>query len=294
MAGFRQRIAEGVIVGDGAWGSLLAYRGLPPGTPPELWTLQHPEIIGEIARAYLDAGAELITTNTFGASPMRLALHRLEHDFEEINQRGVQIIRDEVGRGAFVSASIGPIGKLLAPLGDADPDEVACGFARQARALIDAGADVVCIETMTDLQEALLAVRAVRSVSARVPIIATMTFDITPRGPFTVMGVSVAQAATALSAAGADVVGANCGVGVDAMIDVANAFLACATVPIAIQPNAGLPVTRHGKLTYPETPERFAEALAPLALRSVRVLGGCCGTTPAHISVLMTKVMASR
>ncbi len=152
--------------------------------------------------------------------------------------------------------------------------------------LVGAGADLVCIETMTDLEEALLAVRAVRSISTGMPVIATMTFDLTPRGPFTVMGVSVPRAAEALAAAGADVVGSNCGAGVEEMLVVAEAFLACANVPVAIQPNAGLPLLKDGKLTYPDSPDRFAEAVAPLAARGVRILGGCCGTTPAHIHAL--------
>ncbi len=290
MLNFRERLAGETIIGDGGWGALLAERGLPAGAPPERWTLERPEIIDEIARAYADAGAELITTNTFGASPMRLAQHRLGDRFDEINRRAVEIVRAAAEGRAYVSASIGPTGRLLAPLGDADPAEVGRGFAEQARVLIGAGADLVCIETMTDLEEALLAVRGVRSISADVPIMATMTFDITPRGPFTVMGVSVPQAAEALAQAGADVVGANCGAGVEEMLVVADAFLACTTVPVAIQPNAGLPVVRDGKLAYPDTPERFAEAVAPLAARGVRILGGCCGTTPAHIRALRERV----
>ncbi len=290
MLTFRQRLASNTIIGDGGWGALLGDRGLPAGAAPERWTLEKPEIIEEIARAYVDARAELITTNTFGGSPIRLAQHRLGDRVEEINRRAVEIVRKAAAGRAFVSASIGPTGRLLAPLGDADPADVERGFAQQAGVLVDAGADLVCIETMTDLEEALLAVRAVRSVSAEIPVIATMTFDLTPRGPFTVMGVSVPQAAGALAAAGADVVGSNCGAGVEEMLVVAEAFLACANVPVAIQPNAGLPLLKDGRLTYPDSPARFAEAVAPLAARGVRILGGCCGTTPAHIHALRERV----
>lgn len=293
MLPFRLRIASGTLVGDGAWGTMLLERGLPSGAPPERWTRERPEIIVEIARAYLDAGAELITTNTFGASPLRLAQHHLEDRFEELNRRAVELVREAVGERAFVSASIGPTGRLLAPLGDAAPDEVAAGFERQAFLLAKAGADVVCIETMTDLQEALLAVRAVRSVSPEIPIVATMTFEATPRGAFTVMGVSVPSAAGELAAAGADVVGANCGGGVDEMIIVAEAFAASTALPIAIRPNAGLPALREGRLVYPTTPRAFAEALAPLAARGVRILGGCCGTTPDHIRALRARLLTS-
>ncbi len=292
MTGLRGCLTTGVIVGDGGWGTMLAERGLPAGAAPERWTLEHPEVIAEIARAYADAGAELITTNTFGGSPIRLAQHRLEKEFETINRRGVEVVREAIDRRAFISASMGPSGRLLAPLGDAEPEDVERGFAAQAKVLVDAGADVICVETMTDLQEATLAVRAVRSVSAAMPIIATMTFDITPRGPFTMMGVSVAQAASGLTAAGADLVGANCGVGVAEMIVVANAFLASTNAPIAIQPNAGLPVKKDGRLVYPESPEPFAAAVAPLATLGIRLIGGCCGTTPEHIRALRRLIAA--
>jgi 5-methyltetrahydrofolate--homocysteine methyltransferase len=287
---FRERIASGVLIGDGGWGALLGERGLPPGAAPERWTLEHPELIAEIARAYVDAGAQLVTTNTFGGSRMRLRQHRLEDRFDEINRRAIEIVREAIGTRAFVNASIGPTGRLLAPLGDAEPEDVARAFAEQARVLVDAGADVICIETMTDLGEAELAVRAVRSISASIPIIASMTFDITPRGPFTVMGVSVVQAAAALTAAGATLVGANCGAGVEEMRIVAEAFVACATVPVAIQPNAGLPERRDGELFYRETPELFAAGVAAIAALGARVVGGCCGTTPAHIGELRKRI----
>jgi 5-methyltetrahydrofolate--homocysteine methyltransferase len=290
MLAFRQRLATGLIIGDGGLGALLAERGLPAGTPPERWVLEKPEILDEIARAYVAAGAELITTCTFGGSPMRLAQHRLGDRFEEINRRAVAIVRAVCEGRAFVSASMGPTGHLPAPLGDANPVDVERGFAEQARVFIDAGADLICIETMTDLQEAMLAVRGVRSISAALPVIATMTFELTKRGPFTVMGVTVPQAAERLAAAGADVVGANCGAGVEEMLVVAEAFLGCSKVPVAIQPNAGLPQLKDGRLTYPTSPEFFADAIAPLAARGVRILGGCCGTTPAHIRALCASV----
>lgn len=290
MKGFRERLAEGVIVGDGAWGTMLADRGLPAGDAPERWTLDRPDVITEIARAYADAGAELITTNTFGASPMRLAQHQLAEQCDAINRRGVELVRSAAAGRAYVSASIGPVGRLLAPLGDAHPDEVARGFEEQGRALVAAGADVICIETMTDIEEAKLAVCAVRRASADVPIIATMTFEMTPRGPFTIMGVSVAEAATQLPLAGADVVGANCGAGVEEMWSVAEAFRACATSPVAIQPNAGLPVRRDGRLVYPDSVDGFADAAAALRGLGVRVIGGCCGTTPAHIRAIRERL----
>lgn len=290
---FIEWIGERVVIGDGGWGTMLAAHGLPAGTPPELWTLEHPEAIAEIASAYVEAGAELVTTNTFGGSPMRLAQHRMAERFEDVNRLAVAVVRAAIGNRAFISASIGPTGRLLEPFGDADPREVLRGFTLQARLLAAAGCDLVCIETMTDLQEAELAVRAVRSVSASLPIVACMTFDLTPRGPHTMMGVSVPQAATTLAAAGANLVGANCGTGVEEMQVVARAFLECSSVPVAVQPNAGLPVRREGEIVHPESPEQFAAALAPLAAAGVRLLGGCCGTTPAHIAALRQALVVS-
>ncbi len=288
---FREKLASGTIVGDGGWGTMLAARGLPPGSAPELWTLTRPDTLAEIARAYVQAGAEVITTNTFGGSPMRLEQHRLGDELEELNGRAVAIARSAASGRAFVSGSVGPTGRLLAPLGDADPADVAAGFERQVAILVEAGADLICIETMTDLQEALLAVRAARAVSAQIPIIATMTFDVTPRGGFTVMGVSVPAAASALAEAGADAVGANCGEGLEQMVAIAREFLACTTLPVAVQPNAGMPSLTAGTLVYPTGPEEFADLLAPLASEGVRLLGGCCGTTPAHIRALRAKLV---
>ncbi len=286
----RERLASGTLAGDGGWGTMLAARGLAPGAPPELWNLTRPDVLAEIVRTYVHAGAEIITTNTFGGSPIRLAQHRLEAELEEINGRAVDIALAASEGRAWVSGSIGPTGRLLAPLGDADPAEVSAGFERQARVLAEAGADLLCIETMTDLEEAAIAVRAARAAAPEIPIIATMTFEATPRGAFTVMGASVPAAAAALAAAGADVVGANCGQGVEEMVVIARELLASTKLPVAIQPNAGLPSLTSGKLVYPTAPERFADLLAPLATEGVRLLGGCCGTTPAHIRALRERI----
>jgi 5-methyltetrahydrofolate--homocysteine methyltransferase len=280
------RVRRGTVIADGAWGSVLLARGLAAGRPPETWTLERPGAIAALAREYLDAGAEIVTTNTFGASPSRLRLHGLEDRLEEINRRGVEIARRAAGGRAYVSASIGPSGLLLQPLGDGDPAAIEEGFLRQIAAAAAAGTDAVCVETMTDLTEAALAIRAARSAAPGIPVIATMTFDLTPRGPHTIMGVSVAQAARGLEEAGADIVGANCGAGVDAMVEVARAFRRHTTLPIAVRPNAGLPERRGGSLVYHDTPERFASAAAALFAIGVAVLGGCCGTTPAHIRAL--------
>lgn len=287
MLSFLERVrAGGPIIGDGALGTMLMARGLQPGVAPETFNLEHPEVLEELAREYVDAGAEIISTNTFGASPLRLAQHGLEPSTEIINQRAVDAARRAVAGRAYVSGDIGPSGRVLKPYGDCEPAAVSASFERQAQALADAGIDLFCIETMTDITEATIAIRAARKAAGGVPIVATMTFDRTPRGFFTVMGVSIAQAARELVAAGADVVGSNCGNGIDVMLEIAREFRAQTPWPLAIQSNAGLPERRGGALAYAEDPEYTAERAAKLAAMGVKVIGGCCGTTPAHIRAI--------
>ena len=286
-----------VVVGDGAWGTLLIERCAELGAPlrgaPERLNLERPELLTEIAHRYRDAGAEVLTTNTFGASPARLRLHGLEARLEEICQRSVAALRDAVGQDIEVMGSIGPTGRLLRPLGDLDPQEAEVGFARQATALVAAGVDLLCIETMTDLEEATLAARAARAAAPELGILATMTFEPTPRGYFTVMGVSVERAAAGLAAAGADVVGSNCGNGIAAMVEIGRAFARSTRLPIAIQANAGLPFEEGGALRYPEGPADFAARVPDLLAAGARFLGGCCGTTPQHIRALVRAVEES-
>lgn len=281
-----------VVVGDGAWGTMIMARGLRAGDPPETFNLARADDLEAIARDYVAAGAQLITTNTFGASPLRLRLHGLDGETEAINRAAVQAVRRAVGGSALVLASIGPSGRLMKPYGDADPREVEEGFVRQARALASEGVDAFCVETMTDLGEAELAIRAARDAAATVPIVATMTFDRTRRGFFTVMGTSIADAARGLAEAGADVVGSNCGNGLDAMIEIARTFRQVTSMPLAIQANAGLPESHGGRVVYPETPEFFAERVPALAELRVQIIGGCCGTTPDHIRAIRGAVDA--
>jgi 5-methyltetrahydrofolate--homocysteine methyltransferase len=191
-----------------------------------------------------------------------------------------------------VSASVGPCGHLLAPLGDVTAGELSDAFLAQARALAAAGVDTFCVETMTDLEEARIAVRAMKTAAPAVPVIATMTFEQTRRGWFTVMGVSVERAAVGLVEAGADIVGSNCGNGVEAMVPIARAFRAATTVPIAIRANAGLPESRQGTLVYPETPSFYAARVPALVEAGTGIVGGCCGTTPEHVRAIRMAVAA--
>ena len=283
-------VAGDRLVGDGAMGTMLFQRGLEPGRPPESITLSRPAVLEEIAQLYLDAGSDILQTNTFGGSPLKLALHGLEAETEAINREAVRAVRRVAGDRAYVCASCGPCGRLLEPYGDVSAAAVYEGFRRQLAALCAAGVDGVIVETMTDLAEAKLAVRAAKEVSPGIPVLATMTFDATPRGFFTIMGVSVAAAAAGLLEAGADAVGSNCGSGIEQMVQVAREFRQHTAVPLVIQANAGLPKLVDGRLEYDETPAFFADKARELAELGVSVIGGCCGTTPDHIAALRAMV----
>lgn len=283
-------VAGDRLVGDGAMGTMLFQRGLEPGRPPESITLSRPAVLEEIARLYLDAGSDILQTNTFGGSPLKLALHGLEAETEAINREAVRAVRRVAGDRAYVVASVGPCGRLLEPYGDVGAAAVYDSFRRQLAALCAAGVDGVIVETMTDLAEAQLAVRAAKDVSPGIPVLATMTFDATPRGFFTIMGASVAAAAAGLLEAGADAVGSNCGSGIEQMVAIAREFRRHTAAPLVIQANAGLPRSVDGRTVYDETPAFFAEQARRLAEPGVSLVGGCCGTTPDHIAALRAMV----
>jgi 5-methyltetrahydrofolate--homocysteine methyltransferase len=250
--------------------------------------------LAEIAELYLDAGADLITTNTFGGSPLKLESFGLGDQAEEINRRAVEVLNPVVDGRGYISASVGPTGKIMEPYGDTAPEAVSETFNRQIGVLVESGADIICIETMIDLYEAEIAVRTARSLSADIPIIATMTFDATPRGFFTTMGTTIEQACTSLVDAGADIVGSNCGTGIDTMVEIAATFREHSRVPLIMQANAGLPETRDGELFYSESPEFVAARVGQLMDLGVGIIGGCCGTTPDHISAIRAAINTKR
>ena len=273
-----------ILLVDGAMGTMLMERGLRPGECPEKWNLERPEVLEDVARLYFEAGADIIQTNTFGGSPLKLAHYNLDSQTEEINVKAVRAVRQAVGDQAMIAASCGPTGGLLKPYGDIKPEVMSAAFKRQLAALLAEGIDLIFVETMTDLAEATLVIKAAKSLSPSTPVCATMTFDATPRGFYTVMGVSIEQAATGLAEAGADVIGSNCGNGIENMIKIAEEFRRHSPLPLLIQSNAGLPEIRDDKVVYAETPEFMAEKSRQLLDAGVNIIGGCCGTTPAHIT----------
>jgi 5-methyltetrahydrofolate--homocysteine methyltransferase len=281
----RLRAGE-VLVADGAMGTMLLARGLKAGECPERWNLDRPQVLEEIAAAYLAAGADIIETNTFGGSPLKLAQYALDDRTEEINERAARAVRAAVGDRAAVAGSCGPCGRVLLPYGDTDPEVVRAGFVRQMTALAGAGVDLPIIETMTDISEGKLALAAAREAAPELPVFATMTFDETPRGFFTVMGVAIPQAAEELAAAGADAVGANCGSGIEVMVRIAAEFREHTSLPVLIQSNAGLPKLVEGRAVYQESPDFVAGGCRKMLDMGVQIVGGCCGTTPEHIAAI--------
>ena len=293
MTSFGERLVSGrALVADGAMGTMLLRQGLEPGACPESITLSNVELLEEIASLYLEAGADIVETNTFGASPARLATYGLDDKTEELNAIAVQAVRSAVGDRAYVAGSCGPSGKLLQPYGDASSEELYASFKRQIESLVSAGIDCVFVETMTDLTEAKLAVQAAKDCSSHTPVVATMTFDPTPRGFHTIMGVKVETAASELAAVGADAVGSNCGNGIENMIEIARAFKDASDLPMVIQSNAGMPKAIDGEIVYDETPEFMAEKVTELLSLGVSIVGGCCGTTPEHVAAIRATVDA--
>jgi 5-methyltetrahydrofolate--homocysteine methyltransferase len=275
-----------IFVADGALGTMLMERGLESGRPPESMNLEQPGVLEEVAREYLDAGADIVQSNTFGASRLKLVQYSLDGQVEQINANAVAAVKRAVEGRAYVSGSCGPTGEFLRPYGEVEPEEMLSVFEEQIGVLVAHGVDILCIETMIDLQEATSAVRAARRVSSSVPVMATMTFEQTSRGFYTVMGVSIRDAVEGLLDAGADIVGSNCGNGIEKMIAIARQMKEHTEVPIIIQANAGMPIFKDDKVFYPETPEFMAEKAHALLNLGVSIIGGCCGTTPAHIKAL--------
>ena len=278
-----QLIASGPVVIDGAWGTELQARGLALGTFPEAWNLSNPEHVSDVAKAYVAAGSQIVLTNTFSANRLRLAEDSLVDRVAEINRQGVRISRAAAAGRVRVFGSIGPTGKLLLD-GSVTPDEMKSAFEEQVRALVEAGVDALVIETMSDLAEAEIAVKAAGATGR--PVVACMVFDSGKDKDRTMMGATPELAAKKLTAAGADVIGANCGQGVAGFFPICRRLRAATDRPIWIKANAGLPTLLDGRATYSAKPEEFADYAAGLVKLGANFVGGCCGTRPDFIRAI--------
>ena len=271
---------------DGGLGTELMARGLEPGVPPELWNVERPEAVRAIHAAYFEAGSDVVSTNSFGATPLKLAAHGLEARAFELNRAAARLAREAAPPGRFVAGSIGPTGKFLKPQGPATEEELVATFAEQARGLAEGGADVFIIETQYDLREALAALRGVRAVST-LPVLATMTFNVFRRGYFTIMGDPAPRVAAELEKAGAAAVGANCTLTTDQMVGCVAALRAATSLPVIAQANAGQPaVAPDGTVRYSQSVEDYVRFVPDLIRAGAGLVGGCCGTSPATIRAM--------
>jgi 5-methyltetrahydrofolate--homocysteine methyltransferase len=288
MKAFKERVAQGdILISDGAMGTYLQAKGLKPGECMESWCISHPEVVKGIHEAYIAAGADIIETNSFGGTCYKLRPYGLADKVRELDLAALALAKQASAGTVYVAASVGPTGQIVEDEGgDASPQDLYNAFKEQVVALEEGGADALCIETMVSLTEALQAIKAAKE-NTKLPVICTFTFEPGARGFRTMMGVTPERAARETLAAGADIVGANCGNGILNMIEITRQIRAAQpNTPILIQANAGTPVLEGEKTVFPETPEFMASKVNDLIRAGAQIIGGCCGTTPAHIATM--------
>ena len=287
MSALLDALDDGPLLGDGAMGTMLQDLGNDEGGAPELWNVERVDVVEGVLEGYASSGSRLLTTNTFGGTRARLQMHGLEDRVEELNQAAAALARSVADRypGTFVLGDIGPSGELMEPMGDLTIDSAAELFAEQVRGLVAGGVDGILIETMSDLSEVEAAVTAARKEAPGLPVFATLSFDTNLR---TMMGVSPAMAVQAISDMGVDVVGANCGRGLDEMRIIAAqlAEAGAGRVRLMVQSNAGLPKLQGDTFVFDGTPEEMAGYAVEMRDLGFTVIGACCGSTPAHIAAM--------
>ena len=283
-----------VLISDGAWGTYLQKMGLQPGECPELWSLEHFDEVKCIATSYIEAGSDMVETNSFGANRFKLEHYGLAVRAAEINEQAARASREAAGDDHWVIASIGPTGKMLV-IEEVTEEELYEAFREQAVALEKGGADAVCIETMSDIGEAVQAIRAAKE-NTNLEVICTFTFEKTKQGTYrTMMGASPEDATRAAIEAGVDIAGANCGNGMERMVEVVREIRgAFPKIPILVHANAGLPENIDGVDVFPETPEEMAGWVGDILDAGADIVGGCCGTTPGHISAMKQAAVAHK
>jgi 5-methyltetrahydrofolate--homocysteine methyltransferase len=291
-----KELAERPVCGDGAMGTLLMARGMGSGDCGMTWNLDRPGDVTAIHRAYRNAGSQLITTNSFGGSRFVLAMHGHAGDVAKLNEAAAKAACEAAGDDAWVLGDVGPCGDFLEPVGELSEDEVREAFAEQIRALIAGGADAILVETMSDPVEMTVGIEAALQCDPQIPVIATYAFQKTAGGEFrTMMGTPVAEAIGRAVASGASIVGANCGASLDLedYVTLCREIVAAAgEAHVIIQPNAGSPQQIGDKTLYLATPEQMADTATRLLDAGARIVGGCCGTTPAHLEAIAGAVAA--
>jgi 5-methyltetrahydrofolate--homocysteine methyltransferase len=292
MSSFAEKFAKGVVVGDGALGTMLARGGLPAGACPELWGLEHPETVASVYSGYFAAGSDFVSTNTFGASRPRLNGFGLQDRAVELNRENAALARKAAPDGRFVAGSMGPTGELLEPIGPLAVAAAEEAFAEQAGALAAGGVDLILIETMSDTVEALAAVRGARRATT-LPILLSFSFRRGARGFRTFMGLGIQKAVEACAGSGIAAIGSNCGAGFDEAVGIIRELAAVSPIPVFIQPNAGLPVEGTSPPEYRQAPEDVEPFAAEILRAGARLLGGCCGTDPGFIRMIRRKVDAA-
>jgi 5-methyltetrahydrofolate--homocysteine methyltransferase len=279
----QSRLQDGsILLGDGAMGTMLQQMGLQAGECPELWNIRHPDRVRKVTNAYLQAGAETLITNSFGASSVKLRVFGLEAQAREINRAAAEIAREIAEDRALVAGSIGPTGEFLEPLGTLSRQEAYEAFAEQARALEEGGADFIQIETFSDLEEAKIAFRAVRENTA-LPVLVSLTFEKGPKGYFTIMGNRPADLVRAFENEEVAALGTNCGNGIDEITEIIRQLRDLTRLPLFAGPNAGKPRLSQKEVVYSQDPGYFASRLPALIEAGARYVKGCCGSTPEHI-----------
>ena len=287
MSALLDALDDGPLLGDGAMGTMLQDLGNNEGGAPELWNVEHVDVVEGVLEGYASSGSRLLTTNTFGGTRARLQMHGLEDRVEELNEAAAQLARRVADRhpGVFVLGDIGPSGELMEPMGDLTIDSAAEMFGEQIRGLVAGGVDGILIETMSDLSEVEAAVTAARKEAPGLPVLATLSFDTNLR---TMMGVSPAMAVQAMAEMGVDVIGANCGRGLDEMRIIAAqlAEAGAGRVRLIVQSNAGLPKLQGDTFVFDGTPEEMAAYAVEMRDLGFAVIGACCGSSPAHIAAM--------
>lgn len=283
-----ERLADGeVLISDGAMGTFLQAKGLKAGECPETWNISHPSEVKSIAQSYIDAGSDIVETNSFGATSYKLREFGLTDKVAEYNVAAARLAKEAMGDKGYVAASVGPTGQIVEDEGgDVTEEDLYNAFKEQVVALAEGGADALCIETMSSVTEAVQAIKAAKE-NTGLPVICTFTFEKGARGFRTMMGVDPERAAEEALEAGADVIGANCGNGIENMIEITRQIKSVAPgTPILVHANAGLPVLEDGRTVFKDTPEQMAGRVKELIAAGANIIGGCCGTNPDHISAM--------